>query len=160
MPYRQKESWYPMKAVVQRVSRASVTIDGKEFSTIGKGLLILLGITNGDIGDDAKYTAEKCGSLRIFDDSQGKMNLSVREVEGSILVVSQFTLYGDTRKGNRPSFIEAAPPDVAEPLYNTFVQHLRTLLGNERITTGLFRAMMDVELVNDGPVTVIVESKR
>ena len=149
-----------MKAVVQRVSRANVTIDVKEFSSIGKGLLILLGITNGDTGDDAKYTAEKCSSLRIFDDGQGKMNLSVREVEGSILVVSQFTLYGDTRKGNRPSFIEAAPPDVAEPLYNTFVQHLRTLLGNERIATGLFRSMMNVGLVNDGPVTVIVESKR
>ena len=149
-----------MRAVVQRVSKASVTIDGKVFSSIGNGLLILLGITNGDTSEDAKYTAEKCNSLRIFDDGQGKMNLSVREVEGSILVVSQFTLYGDTRKGNRPSFIEAAPPDVAEPLYNTFVQHLRTLLGDNRIATGLFRSMMDVGLVNDGPVTVIVESKR
>lgn len=149
-----------MRAVVQRVSRASVTIEGKVFSSIGKGLLILLGITNGDVGEDAKYTAEKCGALRIFDDGHGKMNLSVREVEGSIMVVSQFTLYGDTRKGNRPSFIDAAPPEIAEPLYNTFVQHLRTLLANDKIATGLFRSMMDVELVNDGPVTVIVESKR
>ena len=160
MPYSKKETEKFMRAVVQRVSRASVSIAGRPFSSIGKGLLVLLGITNGDTGEEAKYTAEKCNSLRIFDDGQGKMNLSVREVEGSIMVVSQFTLYGDARKGNRPSFIEAAPPDVAEPLYNTFVQHLCTLLGNERVATGLFRTMMDVELVNDGPVTLIVESKR
>ncbi len=148
-----------MKALIQRVSKASVTIDGKMHSSIEKGLLILLGIKVHDTAEDAQYIAEKSCSLRIFEDEQQKMNLSVREVGGSVLAVSQFTLYGDTRRGNRPSFIDAAPPAEAEPLYNIFVDQLRQMLGNDRVSTGLFRAMMDVELVNNGPVTVMLESK-
>ena len=148
-----------MKALIQRVSKASVTIDGKMHSSIEKGLLILLGIKVHDTVEDAQYIAEKSCSLRIFEDEQQKMNLSVREVGGSVLAVSQFTLYGDTRRGNRPSFIDAAPPAEAEPLYNIFVDQLRQMLGNDRVSTGLFRAMMDVELVNNGPVTVMLESK-
>jgi D-aminoacyl-tRNA deacylase len=149
-----------MKALIQRVSRASVTIDGSRCSDIGHGLVILLGIKTGDTERDAVYVAEKCCSLRIFEDDEEKMNLSVRDVTGSVLVISQFTLYGDTRKGNRPSFIDAAPPQVAEPLYEYFVSHMRTLLGDDRVRTGVFRAMMDVELVNTGPVTVTIESKQ
>ena len=148
-----------MKALIQRVSKASVTIDGSIFSSIEKGLLIFLGIKIHDTAEDARYIAEKSCSLRVFEDDQQKMNLSVRDVGGSVLAVSQFTLYGDTRKGNRPSFIDAAPPEEAEPLYNVFVDQLRQQLGNDRVSTGLFRTMMDVELINNGPVTVMLESK-
>jgi len=148
-----------MRAVIQRVSSASVTIDGKVNGSINQGLLILLGIKTGDNEADAKYLSEKCSALRIFEDAEGKMNLSVKDVNGSALVVSQFTLYGDARKGNRPSFVEAAPPQVAEPLYEFFVQQMKLLLGEEKVATGIFRAMMDVSLVNSGPVTLIVESK-
>jgi D-tyrosyl-tRNA(Tyr) deacylase len=148
-----------MKALIQRVSKASVTIDGKMYSSIEKGLLILLGIKIHDTAEDARYLAEKSCSLRIFEDDQQKMNLSVRDVGGSVLAVSQFTLYGDTRKGNRPSFIDAAPPEEAEPLYNIFVDQLRQQLGINRVATGLFHTMMDVELINNGPVTVMLESK-
>jgi len=148
-----------MKALIQRVSKASVTIDGKMYSSIEKGLLIFLGIKVNDTAEDARYVAEKSCSLRIFEDSQQKINLSVRDVGGSVLAVSQFTLYGDTRKGNRPSFIDAAPPEKAELLYNSFVGSLRQTLGTDRVATGLFRAVMDVELINDGPVTVMLESK-
>ncbi len=148
-----------MRAVIQRVSSASVTIDGKVSGAIGNGLLILLGIKTGDTDSDAHYLAEKCAALRIFEDAEEKMNRSVKDISGSVLVVSQFTLYGDTRKGNRPSFIDAAPPAIAEPLYENFVSHIRSLLGTEKVATGVFRAMMDVTLVNSGPVTVIVESK-
>lgn len=148
-----------MRAVVQRVTSATVSVDGKVIDTIGHGLLILLGVKNGDAESDAKYLAEKCSSLRIFDDADGKMNLSVKDVGGSVLVVSQFTLYGDARKGNRPSYGDAAPPAISEPLYQYFVQQMRTMLGEEKVATGIFRAMMDVSLVNSGPVTIIVESK-
>ncbi len=148
-----------MRAIIQRVSSAKVTIDGKVYSSIGKGLLILLGIKSGDGEAEVKYLTEKCIALRIFEDLDEKMNLSVKDVNGSILVVSQFTLYGDTRKGNRPSFVEAAPPLIAEPLYEKFVSLLQDSLGKEKVATGVFRAMMDVTLVNDGPVTVMVESK-
>ncbi|MDE3057937.1 MAG: D-tyrosyl-tRNA(Tyr) deacylase [Bacteroidota bacterium] len=149
-----------MKAVVQRVARASVSVDGKLLSSIEKGVLIFLGVKDADEESDARYLAEKCCALRIFEDAQEKMNLSVVDVGGSALIVSQFTLYGDARKGNRPSFVEAAPPAVAKPLYEAFVNHARRLLGAESVATGMFRAMMDVELVNDGPVTIILESKR
>lgn len=148
-----------MRALIQRVSSASVTIDGKVHCQIGNGLVILLGIKTGDSEAEGKYLAEKCASLRIFEDTQQKMNLSVKDVNGSMLIVSQFTLYGDTRKGNRPSFVEAAPPDIAEPLYEKFVGTIRELIGSEKVATGIFRTMMDVALVNAGPVTVIVESK-
>ena len=148
-----------MKALIQRVRRCSVTIDGIERSSIGHGMLILLGVKQDDKEEDSTYLAERCAALRIFEDPQGKMNLSVRDVEGAAMVVSQFTLYGDTRRGNRPSYSTAAPPELAERLYESFVSHLRTLIGDKNVASGVFRAMMDVELVNDGPVTVMVESK-
>jgi len=148
-----------MRALIQRVKRASVTINGALHSSSGQGMLILLGVKEGDTREDAEYLADRCIALRIFEDEQGKMNLSVRDVNGSIMVVSQFTLYGDTRKGNRPSYSEAAAPDVAESLYLHFVGRLKSSVGPDRVHTGVFRAMMDVELINDGPVTVMVESK-
>lgn len=148
-----------MRALIQRVSKASVSIDGTLFSRIDGGLLIFVGIRNGDTPEDARFLAEKCCSLRIFEDALEKMNRSVRDTGGSVMAVSEFTLYGDTRKGNRPSFVEAAAPEIAEPLYNLFVECLRLLLGDRRVATGKFRAMMDIELTNDGPVTVLVESK-
>jgi D-tyrosyl-tRNA(Tyr) deacylase len=148
-----------MRALIQRVRRCSVSIDGKTHSSIGPGILILLGVKQGDQAADAEYLADRCGALRIFEDPQGKMNLSAQDVGGSVMVVSQFTLYGDTRKGNRPSYSEAAAPSDAEALYDHFVRRMRLSFGEQRIATGVFRAMMDVELVNDGPVTVMVESK-
>ena len=148
-----------MRALIQRVHHCSVRIHGVEHSSIGKGILILLAVKNDDTESDAKYLAERCAALRIFDDSDGKLNLSVCDIQGSAMVVSQFTLYGDTRKGNRPSYGQAAPAEIAERLYEYFNHRLRDFLGNEKLSTGVFRAMMDVELVNDGPVTVMVESK-
>lgn len=148
-----------MRALIQRVRRCSVVIEGKEHSSIGPGMLILLGVKQTDQEADAEYLAGRCAALRIFEDREGKMNLAVKEVGGSAMVVSQFTLYGDTRKGNRPSYSEAAPPEKAEALYEHFVRILRMTLGVDVVATGVFRAMMDVELVNDGPVTVMVESK-
>jgi D-aminoacyl-tRNA deacylase len=148
-----------MKAVIQRVKRASVTVEGAIVGAIVEGMAVFLGVRNGDDETDAQYLANKICSMRIFEDADGKMNLSIRDVGGSVLVVSQFTLYGDTRKGNRPSFIEAAPPELAEQLYTKFVERCRTILGEERVATGVFRTMMDVDLINNGPVTLIVESK-
>jgi D-aminoacyl-tRNA deacylase len=148
-----------MKALIQRVHRCSVTIGGVVHSSIGRGMLILLGVKQDDKEEDSLYLAERCAALRIFEDAQGKMNLSLRDVAGAAMIVSQFTLYGDTTRGNRPSYSTAAPPEPAERLYESFVSHLSSLLGNDKIATGVFRAMMDVELVNDGPVTVMVESR-
>jgi len=148
-----------MRALVQKVKRCSVGIDGVVHSSIGSGMLILLGVRQSDTPADAQYLAERCANLRIFDDESGKMNLSVKDVAGAAMVVSQFTLYGDTRKGNRPSYTDAAPPERAEQLYEAFVNHLREQLGAANVATGVFRAMMQVELVNDGPVTVLLESK-
>lgn len=148
-----------MRALLQRVKQASVTVLGKTHNHIGPGILIFLGVRNGDTERDAEYLAQRCADLRIFGDEQGKMNRSVKEVQGSALVISQFTLYADTRKGNRPSFTDSAPPEDGERLYNSFVRHLRSHLGESRVCTGVFRAMMDVGLVNDGPVTVMLESK-
>jgi D-aminoacyl-tRNA deacylase len=147
-----------MRAVVQRVTRARVTVDAKTVGEIGNGLVVLLGIARDDTKLDAAYLAEKITALRIFDDDEGKMNLSVREVSGGVLIVSQFTLYGDVRRGLRPSWIEAAAPEVAEPLYDFFVRQTRAMI--DEVATGSFRAMMLVELVNDGPVTILLDSKK
>jgi len=147
-----------MRAVVQRVTRASVTVDEKIIGEIGSGLVILLGIARDDTKLDAAYLVEKISSLRIFDDEDGKMNLSVKDVNGALLIISQFTLYGDVRRGLRPSWIDAAAPEVAEPLYDFFVRQARTLIDD--VATGSFRAMMLLELVNDGPVTILLDSKK
>ena len=147
-----------MRAVVQRVTRASVMIDGQIVGEIGNGLVVLLGIARDDTKEDADYLAPRIVALRIFDDAEGRMNVSVKEVGGGLLVVSQFTLYGDVRRGLRPSWSDAAPPEVAEPLYDYFVESSRKLLG--RVETGSFRKMMQVELVNDGPVTILLDSRR
>lgn len=145
-----------MRAVVQRVRSARVEVDGEVTGAIGRGLLVLLGVGQGDTDKQAAWLAEKIAGLRIFEDADGKMNLSVQDIGGSVLVVSQFTLYGDCRKGRRPSFTEAAPPDVADRLYQVFVSHLRAL--GVPVETGVFQAHMDVHLVNEGPVTIIVET--
>lgn len=149
-----------MKALIQRVSRARVTADGVETGVIGKGFAILLGVRIGDTDADAKFLAEKTAGLRIFPDAQDKMNLALAEAGGAVLVVSQFTLYADTKKGNRPSFINAAPPAAAERLYEVYVGHLRRILGTGKVATGVFRASMSVEIVNDGPVTIELTSDR
>ncbi|MCD4664772.1 MAG: D-tyrosyl-tRNA(Tyr) deacylase [Bacteroidales bacterium] len=146
-----------MRAFVQRVSSGSVSIDGKMVGKIGTGLVILLGVKNGDTEADAKFLADKCVNLRIFTDEAGKFNLSALDVGGELLAISQFTLYGNTRKGRRPSFIEAAPPEISEPLYEKFVGFLKE--SGLKVATGEFGAMMLVEINNHGPVTIIVESK-
>jgi D-tyrosyl-tRNA(Tyr) deacylase len=148
-----------MRALVQRVKRCSVTIDGKLHGSIQTGILILLGMKSSDTNSDAEYLAARCSSLRIFEDEAGKMNLSVHDIKGEAMVVSQFTLYGDTRKGNRPSYTDAAPPQIAEVLYDRFIEYLQTYLGDQHVASGVFRALMDVELINDGPVTLMLESK-
>jgi len=147
-----------MRAVVQRVTHAKVTVDGETVGEIGNGLVVLLGIARDDTKLAAAYLAEKIASLRIFDDEAGKMNVSVKDINGGLLIVSQFTLYGDVRRGLRPSWIDAAAPEVAEPLYEFFVRQTRTFISN--VATGSFRAMMQVELVNDGPVTILLDSKK
>jgi D-tyrosyl-tRNA(Tyr) deacylase len=147
-----------MRAVIQRVTRASVTADGEIVGEIGNGLVVLLGIARDDTEKDATYLVEKIAALRIFDDPTGVMNVSVRDVAGALLIVSQFTLYGDVRRGLRPSWIDAAAPEVAEGLYDSFVAQARKLVT--RVATGSFRAMMQVELVNDGPVTILLDSRK
>ena len=147
-----------MRAVVQRVTRARVTVEGKVVGEIGPGLVVLLGVAHDDKREDADYLAAKIAALRIFDDSEGRMNVALKEIDGGLLVVSQFTLYGDVRRGLRPSWSDAAPPEVAEPLYEYFVESSRKLIA--RVETGSFRKMMLVELVNDGPVTIMLESRK
>ncbi len=146
-----------MRAVLQRVSRAKVTIAGEIAGEIGPGLLVLLGITHDDTPEQAKWLAEKIVGLRIFNDQDGKMNRDMTEIGGSVLIVSQFTLYGDCKKGRRPSFIDAARPEVAIPLYEAFINAVKAL--GVPAATGRFGADMQVELVNDGPVTIVVDSK-
>jgi D-aminoacyl-tRNA deacylase len=146
-----------MRAVLQRVSEARVKIDGEVVGEIGRGLLVLLGVTHDDTAEKAQWLADKVVDLRIFEDAEGKMNRDVIEVSGGVLIVSQFTLYGECRKGRRPSFIEAAAPPVAIPLYEAFVNAVRA--RGVPTATGRFGAMMQVELVNEGPVTLIVDSK-
>ena len=147
-----------MRVVLQRVSRASVKIDGEITGAIGPGLLLLLGIAKDDTPEDVEYVVGKCVGLRIFGDDQGKMNRSLLDVAGEVLAISQFTLFGDTRKGRRPSFESAAPPEHAEPLYELAVERLRE--HGVKVATGRFGAFMEVSLVNDGPVTLTVESRR
>lgn len=147
-----------MRAVVQRVRRASVTVDGQVVGAIGPGLLVLLGVGRDDAEGDAAYVAGKIHDLRLFADAEGRMNRSVAEVGGAVLVVSQFTLFGDCRRGRRPSYGAAAPPDRARALYEALVARLRS--AGLPVRTGEFQALMDVELVNDGPVTVLLDSGR
>jgi len=147
-----------VRAVVQRVSRAEVRVEGAVSGSVGKGLLVLLGVAREDGDDDARALAEKIAALRVFEDPTGKMNLSVAEAGGGLLVVSQFTLLGDARKGKRPSFVDAAPPDEANALYERVCALLRA--KGLAVGTGVFRAHMDVELVNDGPVTLLLDSRR
>ena len=147
-----------MRAVLQRVTRACVKVDGETVGEIGPGLVVLVGIARDDEERDARYLLEKTLALRVFDDEEGRMNLSVVETGGGLLVVSQFTLYGDVRRGRRPSWIEAAPPEMAGPLYEFFVAEARR--SAERVETGSFQRMMEVELLNDGPVTILLDSRK
>ena len=147
-----------MRAVVQRATRANVTVEDEVVGEIGKGLVVFLGVASDDTQQDAKYLAEKIASLRIFDDHDGKMNLSVKDVGGSLLIVSQFTLYGDVRRGLRPSWIDAAAPEIAEPLYELFLAEASKYVS--QVAKGSFRRTMQVELVNDGPVTILLDSRK
>jgi D-tyrosyl-tRNA(Tyr) deacylase len=147
-----------MRLLIQRVTRASVVVDGKTTGRIEKGLLIFLGVGEGDSEQICTEMAEKASRLRIFEDENGKMNLDVMQVSGSVLVVSQFTLYGDTGKGNRPNFMAAAKPEEARKLYEKFILELKRILGENKVAEGVFGAMMEVELINDGPVTIWIDS--
>ena len=147
-----------MKLVIQRVKEASVTVDGELISSIGHGLLVLVGVTEGDTEEDAAYLSAKCANMRIFDDENGVMNRSVIDVNGEILSVSQFTLLASTKKGNRPSYIHAAGHNLAVPMYELFCEQMQQLTGKE-IKKGIFGADMNVALINDGPVTIIIDSK-
>lgn len=149
-----------MRALVQRVTNGSVEIPSHNYSaSIGKGMVILLGVKEGDTTDDINFVADKCANLRIFEDENDKMNISIKDISGEVLVVSQFTLYGDTRRGNRPSFIDAAKPEIAEDYYNKFINRMKENLGEDKVKSGIFGAMMLVKIFNDGPVTILVESK-
>lgn len=147
-----------MRVVIQRVSRASVIVNGSITGEIGVGLLILVGFEHSDTTEDLEWMVGKIARLRIFNDSEGVMNLSIMDVGGQILVVSQFTLHAKTKKGNRPSYVQAAPPEIAIPLYDNFIQMLENFTG-KRVERGVFGAMMDVSLTNSGPVTIIIDSK-
>lgn len=147
-----------MRAVIQRVKSASVTVEGKVVSEVNKGLLVFLGVAQEDTPDAVDYMASKIANLRIFEDDEGLMNLSVLDVGGEALVVSQFTLCGDCRKGRRPSFIDAARPEKADPLYQAFMEEISRL--GVPVKAGIFQAMMDVELINDGPVTILLDSNK
>lgn len=143
-----------MKALIQRVTEGRVTVDRQLVGSISRGSVVLLGVRNGDTEEDARQLAAKTAALRIFPDENGKMNLSVQDVNGSVLVISQFTLYADTHKGNRPSFVGAAPAEQAKALYERFTDYLRRALGPDRVATGVFGASMAVTILNDGPVTI------
>ena len=147
-----------MRVVIQKVTQASVSIENQTVASIDKGLLVLVGIEDGDTNEDIAWLSSKIVNLRVFDDDNGVMNLSVKEVEGEVLIVSQFTLYASTKKGNRPSYIKAARPEVAIPIYEAFIKQVESLLG-KRVPTGQFGAMMQVSLCNDGPVTILIDTK-
>ena len=146
-----------MRALVQRVREGSIAVGGEEKGRIGKGYVVLVGVRRGDSADDARALAERCAALRVLQDDEGKMNLDLASAGGSVLVVSQFTLYADTQHGHRPGFSDAAPPEEAEPLYQEFVARMKARLGDDRVITGVFGAMMEVTIVNDGPVTIMME---
>lgn len=148
-----------MRVVIQKVKEASVTVENKVISSISKGLLVLVGIEDEDTNEDIDYLTRKIVLLRVFDDDKGVMNLSVSDVDGEVIVVSQFTLHASTKKGNRPSYIRAARPEFSIPMYDKFVAAMEQALG-KKIGTGEFGAMMDVALINDGPVTIIIDSKQ
>ena len=147
-----------MRVVIQKVTQASVSIENQIVASIDKGLLVLVGIEDGDTNEDIAWLSSKIVNLRVFDDDNGVMNLSVKEVEGEVLIVSQFTLHASTKKGNRPSYIKAARPEVAIPIYKAFIKQVESLLG-KRVPTGQFGAMMQVSLCNDGPVTILIDTK-
>jgi D-aminoacyl-tRNA deacylase len=149
-----------LKVVVQRVSSGSVLIESENFKQeIKKGFVILLGIRNEDTEKDAIFLADKCTNLRVFEDQEEKMNLSLKDIDGEVLVISQFTLYGDAQKGNRPSFVVAAKPETTIPLYEKFIKRMKENLSTEKVKEGIFGAMMEVKIINDGPVTIIIDSK-
>jgi len=149
-----------LRVVVQRVSEGSVTIPGEKYEAkIGNGLVVLLGIKIGDGEKDVTFLADKCCNLRIFEDENDKMNLSIKDINGEMLIISQFTLYGDAQKGNRPGFTDAARPEEAIPLYEKFIARVKENIGDEKVKTGIFGAMMMVKIFNEGPVTIIIESK-
>ena len=147
-----------MRVVIQKVTQASVSIENQIVASIDKGLLVLVGIEDGDTNEDIAWLSSKIVNLRVFDDDNGVMNLSVKEVEGEVLIVSQFTLHASTKKGNRPSYIKAARPEVAIPIYEAFIKQVESLLG-KKVPTGQFGAMMQVSLCNDGPVTILIDTK-
>ena len=147
-----------MRVVIQKVTEASVSIENQTVDFIDKGLLVLVGIEDGDTNEDIAWLSSKIVNLRVFDDDNGVMNLSVKEVEGEVLIVSQFTLHASTKKGNRPSYIKAARPEVAIPIYEAFIKQVESLLG-KRVPTGQFGAMMQVSLCNDGPLTILIDTK-
>lgn len=157
-----------MRALVQRVSEGGVYIPEENYKAeIGKGMVILLGIKFDDNANDLIFVADKCSNLRVFskknifaEETDEKMNLSLKDIDGEVLIISQFTLYGDAQKGNRPSFTDAARPEIAIPLYEKFVDRMKNNLGSEKIKTGIFGAMMQVKIINDGPVTILIESKK
>lgn len=149
-----------MRALVQRVSEGGVFIPDENYNAeMKKGMVILLGIRFDDNENDVNFIADKCCNLRIFEDTNEKMNLSIKDIDGEVLIISQFTLYGSAQKGNRPGFIDAAKPEIAIPLYDKFVQRMKLNLGESKIKTGIFGAMMKVKIINDGPVTILIESK-
>lgn len=149
-----------MKVVVQRVTEAGVYIENENYSAeIKKGMVILLGIKSGDKEEDVNFLADKCSNLRIFEDENEKMNLSLKDINGEVLIISQFTLYGNAQRGNRPSFTDAAKPDEAIPLYEKFINRMKENLGDDKVKSGIFGAMMLIKIFNDGPVTIIIDSK-
>jgi D-tyrosyl-tRNA(Tyr) deacylase len=147
-----------MKILIQRVKHSKCTVDSKEFSKIGQGILVFVGITNDDTTEDIEWLANKMVNLRIFNDEEGVMNKSCVEIDGEIMIISQFTLHARTKKGNRPSYVDAAKPEISEPLYNKFIETVNALTGKQS-ATGIFGADMKIELLNDGPVTIIIDSK-
>jgi len=149
-----------LRALVQRVSEGGVYVSKENYSAeIGKGMVILLGIHNDDKEEDIYFVADKCCNLRIFEDENEKMNLSLKDINGEVLIISQFTLYGDSRRGNRPGFTDAARPDKADDFYKKFIARVKENLGDEKVKAGIFGAMMMIKIMNDGPVTILVESK-